>query len=102
MFKKYRWLFIILMIAALVSLISITACGKKKAPDFEADYDVIVIGGGLGGLSAGAHLASNGLKVLLVYIPFLSIFKSSEQNSFEFLILLKYLKDVKDYTIEFI
>jgi phytoene dehydrogenase-like protein len=41
-------------------------CGGKKAPDFEADYDVIIVGGGMGGLSAGAHLASKGLHVLLL------------------------------------
>ena len=32
----------------------------------EMDYDVIVIGGGLGGLTAGAKLAREGRKVLLV------------------------------------
>ncbi|MBN1572583.1 MAG: NAD(P)-binding protein [Deltaproteobacteria bacterium] len=66
MIKKNRWLFIILTIAVSASLSLITGCGKTKAPDFEADYDVIIIGGGMGGLSAGAHLASNGLKVLLL------------------------------------
>ena len=30
------------------------------------DYDVIVVGGGLGGLTAGAKLAKEGRKVLLI------------------------------------
>jgi all-trans-retinol 13,14-reductase len=36
------------------------------------NYDVIIIGGGLGGLTAGAKLAKEGKKVLLIeqhYIP---------------------------------
>ncbi len=34
--------------------------------DRETDADVVVIGGGLGGLSAAVHLASGGLKVVLL------------------------------------
>ncbi len=66
MFRKHKWLFIVLTIASLVFFIFIASCRKVKAPDFEADYDVIIIGGGLGGLSAAAHLAKNDLKVLLL------------------------------------
>ncbi len=39
---------------------------RKKRPDFKAQYDVIIVGAGMAGLSAGAHLASNGLKVLVL------------------------------------
>ncbi len=41
-------------------------CSKKSRPTHRADYDVIIIGGGMGGLSAAAHLASKNLKVLLL------------------------------------
>ncbi|MBN1883134.1 MAG: FAD-dependent oxidoreductase, partial [Deltaproteobacteria bacterium] len=41
-------------------------CGGPKPPTHEADYDVIIIGAGMGGLSAGAHLAASGLKVLVL------------------------------------
>ncbi len=54
----------ILLIA--VAFLATAACANKKRPTNEADYDVIIIGGGMGGLSAGAHLASKGLKVLLL------------------------------------
>jgi NADPH-dependent 2,4-dienoyl-CoA reductase/sulfur reductase-like enzyme len=57
------------LLVALVFVASIFAlpgCGVGSRPTHEADYDVIIIGGGLGGLSAGAHLAANGLKVLVL------------------------------------
>ncbi len=57
-------IFLTLFIA--LSLLLVVGCGGKEPPDFEADYDVIIIGGGMGGLSAGAHLANAGLKVLLL------------------------------------
>jgi prolycopene isomerase len=41
-------------------------CGNLIAGDAGgAEYDVIVIGAGMGGLSAGVHCAANGLKVLV-------------------------------------
>jgi len=42
-------------------------CGEPPTyAEQPADYDAVVIGAGMGGLSAGAHLASNGLKVLVL------------------------------------
>ncbi len=57
-------LFVVLVFVAL--LCALAGCGVGSRPTHEADYDVIIVGGGLGGLSAGAHLASNGLKVLVL------------------------------------
>jgi all-trans-retinol 13,14-reductase len=50
----------------IIALVALPGCGVGERPTHKADYDVIVIGGGLGGLSAGAHLAKNGLKVLVL------------------------------------
>jgi all-trans-retinol 13,14-reductase len=47
-------------------LAALPGCGVGSRPTHEAQYDVIIVGGGLGGLSAGAHLASKGLKVLVL------------------------------------
>lgn len=41
-------------------------CTLKKQPVAKTDYDVIVIGAGMGGLSAAAHLAVKGQKVLVL------------------------------------
>lgn len=41
-------------------------CSKKSRPTHTAEYDVIIIGGGMGGLSAAAHLATKSFKVLLL------------------------------------
>jgi all-trans-retinol 13,14-reductase len=57
---------ILILFLAVTFLMAVGGCGGKKRPTNEADYDVIIIGGGMGGLSAGAHLASKGLKVLLL------------------------------------
>ncbi len=43
-----------------------TSCSLGSRPGHEADYDVIVIGAGMAGLSAAAHLASKKLKVLVL------------------------------------
>jgi prolycopene isomerase len=59
-------LHLLALLALLVMIFSSTGCGGPKRPTFDAQYDVIIIGGGMGGLSAGAHLASKGLKVLLL------------------------------------
>ncbi len=55
---------IILMLAAC--LFTANACGPPEKPVAAPQYDVIIVGGGMAGLSSGAHLASKGLKVLLL------------------------------------
>ena len=55
---------IILMLAAC--LFAANACGPSEKPVAAPQYDVIIVGGGMAGLSSGAHLASKGLKVLLL------------------------------------
>ncbi|MBN2716832.1 MAG: NAD(P)/FAD-dependent oxidoreductase, partial [Deltaproteobacteria bacterium] len=53
----------VLMISATVAL----GCGATPlSGKVKTDYDAIVIGSGMGGLSAGAHLAVNGKKVLVL------------------------------------
>ncbi|MBN1572584.1 MAG: NAD(P)/FAD-dependent oxidoreductase [Deltaproteobacteria bacterium] len=63
--KKYLFL-LLFAISLSTALIFNFGCAKKKPPAFEADYDVIIVGGGMAGLSAGAHLSNAGLKVLLL------------------------------------
>jgi len=56
-----------LLAVAVASMFLVTiGCGGKQPPTHEAEYDVIIIGAGMGGLSAGAHLAASGLKVLVL------------------------------------
>jgi len=63
--RRKLWIVSVCLVSA-VALMGIWGCGKKTAPTHEAEYDVIIIGAGMGGLSAGAHLASSGLKVLVL------------------------------------
>ena len=56
-------------LAIILILIAATMHGCATTPlpqDRNTDYDVIVIGAGMGGLSAATHLASGGMKVLLL------------------------------------
>ncbi len=55
---------IVLMV--FLSTCAVSGCAGKKEPVQKADYDVIVIGSGMGGLSAAAHLANKKMKVLLL------------------------------------
>ena len=64
--RKHYLLYALTIVSLLTLLFSSAGCGGQKGPDSDAQYDVIIIGGGMGGLSAAAHLASNGLKVLLL------------------------------------
>jgi all-trans-retinol 13,14-reductase len=59
--SKFYWIIVLFVACAFM----LSGCGKER-PTHEADYDIIVIGSGMGGLSASVHLASNGLKVLLL------------------------------------
>lgn len=53
--------------ALLLSFIALLLVGcSQNGETVQTDYDAIVIGGGMGGLSAGAHLAIKGMNVLLV------------------------------------
>lgn len=54
--------------ALLLALVLLWGCSATRPVEPVAeptDFDVIVVGGGLAGLSAGAHLAAGGMKVLL-------------------------------------
>ncbi len=53
-------------LVVIFSLSLLAGCTEPKPATGEADYDVIIVGAGLGGLSAAAHLASNSLKVLVL------------------------------------
>jgi len=56
--------------SALAALAAITAClGCSAIPKVDGkapDYDAIVVGAGMGGLSAATHLAARGMHVLLL------------------------------------
>ncbi|MFY9398309.1 MAG: NAD(P)/FAD-dependent oxidoreductase [Desulfomonilia bacterium] len=66
MFEKPRMFTIGVYSAILCALLMLGGCATTKPVVSDAQYDVIVIGAGLGGLSSGAHLAAKGLKVLVL------------------------------------
>jgi len=55
-----------LIILLALMVMSLGGCATKNPPMPMTDYDVIIIGAGMGGLSAAAHLALKGQKVLIV------------------------------------
>jgi prolycopene isomerase len=64
--KQNRFLTLALITILTCCLFTLQGCGEKTRPSFDAQYDVIIIGAGVGGMSAAATLAANGLKVLLL------------------------------------
>ena len=64
--RNHYLLYSLTAVSLLALLFLSTGCGGRERPASDAQYDVIIIGGGMGGVSAGAHLAANGLKVLLL------------------------------------
>ncbi|MBN2041361.1 MAG: NAD(P)/FAD-dependent oxidoreductase [Spirochaetes bacterium] len=52
--------------AVLMLLVFISSCSLGSRPDHEAQYDAVIVGAGMSGLSAATHLASKGLKVLVL------------------------------------
>jgi prolycopene isomerase len=58
--------FMALMMVLAFMIFSIGVCAAENPPAQKTDYDVIVIGAGMGGLSAAAHLAVKGQRVLVL------------------------------------
>ena len=57
----------ILGVLVLALAFSVLSCASTPVvKERSTDYDVVVIGAGMGGLSAGVHLAVNGMKVLVL------------------------------------
>lgn len=54
------------LIFSIIFWLLFAGCEQKAFSKNSYDYDVIVVGAGMGGLSAGAHLANKGLKVLVL------------------------------------
>jgi phytoene dehydrogenase-like protein len=63
--RSYCALQTALPLAALL-LIAAGCAHHQTPPAAQTDYDAIVIGAGMGGLSAAAHLANGGMKVLVL------------------------------------
>ncbi|MCK9461302.1 MAG: NAD(P)/FAD-dependent oxidoreductase [Proteobacteria bacterium] len=56
-----------LALAALAAAFACTCCSAVQKSDQKAtDYDAIVVGAGMGGLSAATHMAARGMNVLLL------------------------------------
>ena len=56
------WIVVFFMVLGML-----WGCGAAPLPkSLKTDYDVVVIGAGMGGLSAGVHLAAGGMKVLVL------------------------------------
>ena len=54
-------------IGALAALLACLGCSAVQKTDAEkTDYDAIVVGAGMGGLSAATHLAARGMHVLVL------------------------------------
>lgn len=51
---------------AVCTVLLVCGCASQPQPAIETDYDAIIVGAGMGGLSAAAHLALNDLKVLVL------------------------------------
>ena len=58
--------YLILTMLPVLIIFSFIGCSTKNMPSQKTDYDVIIIGAGMGGLSAAAHLAVKGQKVLVL------------------------------------
>lgn len=55
-----------ILVFLFIFLFMLGGCFLKNPPVPKTDYDVIIIGAGMGGLSAAAHLAVKGQKVLVL------------------------------------
>ncbi len=60
---RFKSLFLVLIAALAVIFYSQQENAQAQA---KTDYDAIVVGAGMGGLSAGAHLSVHGMKVLVL------------------------------------
>lgn len=62
-----RWFFQHPILVNLCLIAALPGCASiQNPPQPPSDYDVIIIGGGVGGLTAGARLSTAGLSVMLV------------------------------------
>jgi NAD(P)-binding Rossmann-like domain len=64
--KKYFLRTVHLLISTAIILLLTFGCATHKPVAPKTDYDVIIIGAGMGGLSSAANLACNDLKVLVL------------------------------------